>query len=453
MDYTGSNSYTTDVSTGNRMHSQAQAVPTAVSDSDLNGLIWELLSVIRGAGITPLAFDKTIPATYSQVYSAVQTLIANAVAASTGNGLKTPVRFTSTGNVVLSGLGTQAGGDWGVALTAGDRILPKDQTTGSQNGIYIAAAGAWARATDADGVGELPPGALVVVQEGVTLAESVWELSTDGPITIGTTALSFVRKDNVGVGASVQGAFKKLRIDSLGVNNYNCVITADEVVLENSANAYATVRAVNKTINANGTVGAPLSIMSARAASTWYFPWLWYSASNGLTATLDVSSTAPTPPTGYTASDYKALLPGARRTDSSGGTYLMQISTTDRRSKYVPLAASNVVALPQMVSGTAGAPATPTFVSIGVSNFVPPNAVAISVNSAFQGGGGFACVSPSNAYTSYLHCPVAYAGAAANNQHLVAQNSVLSLESTSIYWASSCTDVSSLRCYGWEDVS
>lgn len=204
MDYTGSNSYTTDVSTGNRMHSQAQAVPTAVSDSDLNGLIWELLSVIRGAGITPLAFDKTIPATYSQVYSAVQTLVANAVAANTGNGLKTPVRFTSTGNVVLSGLGTQAGGDWGVALTAGDRILPKDQATGSDRGIYIAAAGAWARATDADGVGELPPGALVVVQEGVTLADSVWELSTDGPITIGTTALSFTRKDAGAVSAGQQ---------------------------------------------------------------------------------------------------------------------------------------------------------------------------------------------------------------------------------------------------------
>lgn len=131
---------------------------------------------------------------------AVSAWIFTAAAANTNaTGFKTPVRFTTTGNVALAGLGTQAGGDWGGALTAGDRILPKDQTTGSQNGIYIAAAGAWARATDADGVGELVPGALVTVQEGATLADSVWELSTDGPITIGTTALTFSRKDSVPV--------------------------------------------------------------------------------------------------------------------------------------------------------------------------------------------------------------------------------------------------------------
>ena len=42
---------------------------------------------------------------------------------------KQSVRYTTTGNINLSGLATQAGGDWPAALTAGDRVLVKDQAT------------------------------------------------------------------------------------------------------------------------------------------------------------------------------------------------------------------------------------------------------------------------------------------------------------------------------------
>lgn len=53
--------------------------------------------------------------------------------------------FTTTGNVTLSGLGTQGGGDWGGTLTAGNIILVKNNTTASQNGLWVAASGAWTR--------------------------------------------------------------------------------------------------------------------------------------------------------------------------------------------------------------------------------------------------------------------------------------------------------------------
>lgn len=104
---------------------------------------------------------------------------------------KQSVRYTTTGNINLSGLATQAGGDWPAALTAGDRVLAKDQATGANNGLYIAAAGAWARAADADASAEVTPGMLVTIEEGATLADTVWELTTNGPIVLGTTALSF----------------------------------------------------------------------------------------------------------------------------------------------------------------------------------------------------------------------------------------------------------------------
>ncbi len=104
---------------------------------------------------------------------------------------KQSVRFTTTANINLSGLTVQAGGDWSAALTAGNRVLVKNQTTASANGLYVAASGVWVRASDADASAEVTPGMLVTVEEGATLGDTVWELTTNGPITLGTTGLTF----------------------------------------------------------------------------------------------------------------------------------------------------------------------------------------------------------------------------------------------------------------------
>ena len=53
--------------------------------------------------------------------------------------------FGTTGNITLSGLSTQAGGDWASGLTAGNIILVTAQTTASQNGVWVAASGSWTR--------------------------------------------------------------------------------------------------------------------------------------------------------------------------------------------------------------------------------------------------------------------------------------------------------------------
>lgn len=53
--------------------------------------------------------------------------------------------YSTTGNITLSGLATQSGGDWSGSLTAGQIILVKNQTTASQNGLWVAASGAWSR--------------------------------------------------------------------------------------------------------------------------------------------------------------------------------------------------------------------------------------------------------------------------------------------------------------------
>ena len=70
---------------------------------------------------------------------------------SAGLAWKDSVRAATTANITLSAPQTVDT----VSVIAGDRVLVKNQTTPSQNGIYVVAAGAWTRATDADTSDEL----------------------------------------------------------------------------------------------------------------------------------------------------------------------------------------------------------------------------------------------------------------------------------------------------------
>ncbi|PWJ93515.1 uncharacterized protein DUF2793 [Mesorhizobium loti] len=81
----------------------------------------------------------------------------------------------------------------GVTLATGDRILIKNQSSASENGIYtVNASGAPTRATDADAGAELV-NASVYVSEGTTLADTQWTCTTNAPITVGSTSLAFAQ--------------------------------------------------------------------------------------------------------------------------------------------------------------------------------------------------------------------------------------------------------------------
>lgn len=130
---------------------------------------------------------------------------AYADALAQGYKWKDPVRAATTANITLSG----AQSIDGVSIIAGDRVLVKNQSTGSANGIYLAASGAWTRATDFDAASELV-GASCFVSEG-TLGNSVWVNTTDAPITLGTTSLVFVQTNGgtsytAGPGINIAGS-------------------------------------------------------------------------------------------------------------------------------------------------------------------------------------------------------------------------------------------------------
>jgi len=81
----------------------------------------------------------------------------------------------------------------GQPITAGARVLVKDQVAAKDNGIYIAAVGAWIRATDFDSGLDVTPGITIPVEQGAVNYGSVWHLTTQGAIIIGATPLSFKR--------------------------------------------------------------------------------------------------------------------------------------------------------------------------------------------------------------------------------------------------------------------
>lgn len=99
---------------------------------------------------------------------------------------KLSVEVATTANITLTGTQTIDG----VAVVAGDRVLVKNQSTGSANGIYIVAAGAWTRATDFDSTGKAANGMFVYVQSGTVNGGKFFRMDNANP-TIGTTSLTF----------------------------------------------------------------------------------------------------------------------------------------------------------------------------------------------------------------------------------------------------------------------
>ena len=109
------------------------------------------------------------------------------------NSWKTSVRCATTANGTLSSAYANSSTVDGVTLATGDRVLLKDQTSGSENGIYVVqASGSPVRASDAWSGAELV-GASAWVSEGTTNADTIWACTTNAPITINSTSLAWVR--------------------------------------------------------------------------------------------------------------------------------------------------------------------------------------------------------------------------------------------------------------------
>jgi len=150
-------------------------------------------------------------------------------AARTGLDVKGSVKVATTANITLSGTQTIDG----VALSVGDRVLVKNQTTASENGIYVVASGGWSRATDADENAEVTSGMFTFVEQGSVNSDTGFVLTTDGTITVGSTNLEFTLFSASGTLIAGDGLSKNG--DTLEVNVANGLqIASDNVELASS---------------------------------------------------------------------------------------------------------------------------------------------------------------------------------------------------------------------------
>jgi hypothetical protein len=212
----------------------------ALAGGTMTGAIAMGTNKITGLG-TPT--DGTDAATKSYVDTTVQ-----------GIDWKASVKAATTANLTLAS--DLENGDTldGVTLATGDRVLVKDQSTGSQNGIYVVkASGAPDRSTDADDGAEVTANFAVFVEQGTVNADSGFTLTNNGAVTIGTTALAFTQFTGLGqiiAGTGLDKTGNTLDIDSTVTTN-DGTQTLTNKTINGSSN---TITNVSLTTGVTGTL-------------------------------------------------------------------------------------------------------------------------------------------------------------------------------------------------------
>lgn len=190
-------------------------------------------------------------------------------------------------NIVVASPGANIDG---VAMAAGDRVLLKEQTTNTENGIYVwnGAAVPMTRSTDADtgGVGgDVSAGMYTFVTEGTTNADTGWILTTNDPITLGSTGLVFTQFSGAGMVNAGNGLTKTGNtLDVVGTSQ-RITVLADSIDIDSGYIGQASITTVSSTTGITtglwkaGIHGIPYGGTNAASATgarlslgvpTWY---------------------------------------------------------------------------------------------------------------------------------------------------------------------------------------
>ena len=329
----------------------------AISTTNSNGNL-ELSPNGTGTVVVPASYE-------SRAGFSSQSLVNKSYVDSVTSGLsvKTPVKVATTGNLAgtyNNGAGTITSSSNfalsvdGVTVSVNDRILVKDQTTAAQNGFYkVTATGSGSaafvltRTPDADAASELVAGAFAFVEEGTANADNGYVLSTDGAVTLGTTAINFEQFSGAGQISAGDGLAKTGNSLSLNVDDSSLEINADtarvkalgvtNAMLAGSiANAKLTNSSV--TINSNSlALGASLTLdtddigegstneyftnTKARAAlSVTSSTGLTYNNSTGVLAGLDATASVKGVAS-FASANFTVTSGAVAITGVDGGTY------------------------------------------------------------------------------------------------------------------------------------
>lgn len=259
---------------------------------------------------------------------------------------KPSVLAVAVANVAaLSGLTTIDG----VALAAGNRILLSNQTTASQNGIWLVQSGAWTRPTDyaAGSSTVVTDGAFVFVETGTTFARTGWITATQGTITVDTTPTAWSQFQGAtvmtgGSGISVTGnvvafkngfgiAFDGSQNATLQLNGSSLNLAAGglkiadaaligQVMIGGAANAatFTTLSGDVATVSATGVLTLSSSV---RKVGSFFYNETPAGAINGVNTTFTLLNT-PFP------GSARLFLNGVRQRPGTGNDYTISVGGT-----------------------------------------------------------------------------------------------------------------------------
>lgn len=160
-----------------------------------------------------------------------------------GLDVKTSVVAATTANITLTAPQTIDG----ISVIAGDRVLVKNQTTASANGIYVVAAGAWTRAVDADTWAELIS-AFVFVERGTINADTGYVCTVDPGGTLNSTNVTFAQFSGAGTYVAGNGL-------ALTGNSFSVTGTSNRISVSGSGVDIASTYVGQTSITTLGTIG------------------------------------------------------------------------------------------------------------------------------------------------------------------------------------------------------
>lgn len=177
-----------------------------------------------------------------------------------------PVKAATTGNITLSGLLTIDG----ITLVNGDRVLVKDQTTNTQNGVYVAASGAWTRATDADVWTELVS-SYAFVENGTINKNSGWLCTALPGGTLGTSPIPWKLFNKAGditattIGGGEVSVFKQ----KTGINlEFRSFTDTSSINVTQNVDDTIKLDAIPGGIDKNALGGSALSVANGGTVQT-----------------------------------------------------------------------------------------------------------------------------------------------------------------------------------------